>query len=814
MATTHSSNPEYLLHKLDTIHYKSSRVMRYGAAILISSGILLVQYLFQPYLSASFLDAFLAVIIVAWYGGLGPGLIATFICVTVTAIYFQPIHGLSDIIGETKLIAFVGQGALLSIICELNQQRDRAMRRLNALYENLLSAQSDLNEGVVLIQDNEVIYVNEAVERITGYAANEITDFGFILDHVVPEQRESVIARMEHRSNGGTPSSFPEVTIVDKSGRRIDLDTSIKASQFGNHVHLIVLIRDVTERKRMEETLRRSEEHYRLLIENVKDYAIFTLKKNGEIASWNEGAERILGYDEEEMVGKHVSVLFSPEGRKKKLPEEQLIKAEKEGRSAEQSWHQRKDGSLFFASGITTPLFNSRGKLRGYIKVLQDISDQKEREESMEHQALHDSLTDLPNRTLFCDRLDRAIISAKRKKQGLAVIYLDLDKFKSINDTLGHARGDLVLQEVAQRLAQAVRKQDSIARIHGDEFTLLLPEITAAEDCQKIMKKIAKSMRQPFVFDEHQLHVNVSMGAALYPEDGEDVQSLLKNADTALYQAKGMGRNTYQFYTSTMNLQADKNLTLESELRLALDRGEFVLYYQPIIDALTEKVAGVEALVRWNHPHIGLIHPGDFIPLAEENGLIIPLNEWIMKAACRQSVQWQAAGLPPLTMSVNVSVRQFTQKNLVEKISTIVKETGMPPGLLELEVTESFAMHDIKETTSRLLELRAMGVNVAIDDFGTGHSSLNYLKHLPINTLKIDHSFIKGCVTSRQDAEIVKAISAIGHSLGLKVVAEGVETSEQLEYVKTLGCELIQGFLFSEPLPVERLEELVRKGAV
>jgi len=432
-------------------------------------------------------------------------------------------------------------------------------------------------------------------------------------------------------------------------------------------------------------------------------------------------------------------------------------------------------------------------------------------EATIRYQAFHDLLTGLPNRMLFNDRLPLALANAHRNGTMLAVMFLDLDRFKTINDTLGHAIGDQLLQAVATRLAGCLREGDTIARWGGDEFTLLLPQINNTEDAAKAAQRLSKALKPAFQLGVHELYISCSIGIALYPHDGEDAQTLLKNADAALYRVKEQGRNGYQIYTPAINSQASALLALESSLHHALERQQFVLHYQPQINVNTGQITGMEALLRWQHPELGLIPPRVFIALAEENGLIVPIGEWVLRTACAQNKAWQVAGLPHLRMAVNLSARQFQQPHLVETVAQTLAETRLSPCHLELEITETVVMHDVDFTTSTLKDLQAMGVNLAVDDFGTGYSSLGYLKRFPLNTIKIDQSFIRELTIDPNDAAIVTAVIALGRGLNLNVVAEGVETQAQLDYLRSHHCEEMQGYLFSKPMPLEEATEFLQK---
>ncbi|MBW4652857.1 MAG: PAS domain S-box protein [Kaiparowitsia implicata GSE-PSE-MK54-09C] len=424
-------------------------------------------------------------------------------------------------------------------------------------------------------------------------------------------------------------------------------------------------------------------------------------------------------------------------------------------------------------------------------------------EEKMRHQAFHDSLTGLPNRHLFSRCLSQTLAQAERTEDMFAVLFLDLDHFKTINDTLGHAVGDELLRQATQRMTQCLRVEDTIARWGGDEFTLLLPTLKHPEDAARVAQRIAESLLPSFRLEDHDLHVSCSIGIAIYPNSGSDAQALLKNADTALYRAKDQGRNNYQFFTDLLNQQASERLTLDSNLHQALRRDELVLHYQPQFNLNTGAITQMEALIRWQHPQFGLVPPYKFIALAEENGLILPIGEWVLRTACMQHRRWQTLGCAPSRIAVNLSARQFQQPNLAERVAQILSQTGLTPECLELEITETAVMNDVEFTTQTLHALRAMGVSIAMDDFGTGYSSLNYLKRFPLHTLKIDRSFVQDFTTDSADIAIITAIITLGQGLHLSVVAEGVETSAQKEFLTSLGCEEMQGFWFGKPLPAE-----------
>jgi diguanylate cyclase (GGDEF)-like protein/PAS domain S-box-containing protein len=438
-----------------------------------------------------------------------------------------------------------------------------------------------------------------------------------------------------------------------------------------------------------------------------------------------------------------------------------------------------------------------------------DLSQNKQTQEKLNHLAYHDALTDLPNQVLFKDRLKQAIAYSRRSDQMHAVLLLNLDRFKTINDSLGYTAGDRLLQSVAQRLTSCVRESDTVARFGSDEFAILLTQISRAQDAANAARAIKEVLDQAFLYDDQELFVSTSIGISLYPHDDRDTSGLLKSASAALDRAKEQGGNNYQFYTSGGTTRALKQLVLESNLRGALERQEFVVHYQPQVRIPDFHLVGMEALVRWSHPSLGLLYPSEFVAVAEDCGLIIALGDWVLRNACAQNMGWQDKGLAPMRLSVNFSARQFQQPSFIASVAEILKETNLDPRWLELELTESSIMKEPEQAIEKLHELKLMGIKVAIDDFGTGYSSLNYLKRFPIDTLKIDKSFVADVCRDPHDTAIVRAIITLGHALDLMVIAEGVETQEQLQYLSSLGCDVVQGFLFSKSLSAPVFEELL-----
>ncbi|RXT07120.1 EAL domain-containing protein [Ammoniphilus sp. CFH 90114] len=535
--------------------------------------------------------------------------------------------------------------------------------------------------------------------------------------------------------------------------------------------------------------------------------AIVSFDHDGHVNMWNPAAEKLLGWREEEVLNKP-NPLFSEDTNADEFSNLLGLLLQGNALTDVEIRRARKDGSTIDLSLSITLLYDKQGDIRGGVALFADITKRKQAELMIKKMAYFDSLTDLPNRTLFYDRLTQAINQAKRTKKPIAVLFLDLDRFKIINDSLGHTAGDQLLQEVSKRLLTCIREGDTVSRQGGDEFTILLAN-TSSTGAATVAGRIIDMISQPMVLNGHEILVTPSIGIGMFPEDGDNVENLLKNADTAMYHAKDLGKNNYQFYSSKLDQQVLERLTLENELRKALEKKEFVLHYQPLIHINSQKIIGVEALIRWQHPQLGVISPTKFIPLAEETGLIVSIGKWIIQTACAQTKAWQDKGYPPLKVSVNLSGRQFKEPDLVDTICGILKVTGLEPQYLELEITENISMNNVHLTIQTLQELKALGLKISIDDFGTGYSSLNYLKKFPIDTLKIDQSFVRDIHTDRDDAAIVKAIMAMAFSLDLNVIAEGVETQEQLLFLVKQRCPEAQGYYFNKPLTVEEMEDVL-----
>lgn len=535
---------------------------------------------------------------------------------------------------------------------------------------------------------------------------------------------------------------------------------------------------------------------------------IMVTDPGNHIVSVNRSFTEITGYAQDEVVGKNPGFLAS--GRHDQdFYREMWESVVNTGSWQGEIWNRRKNNEIYPESITIICVKDAGGKVLNYLAIFGDITERKVAEERIQQLAHYDVLTGLPNRVLFNDRLEQAIIASQRNEEKLSLLFLDLDRFKQINDTLGHGVGDQLLQMVAQRLMHCVREQDTISRQGGDEFIAVLPD-TDIHGAEMVAEKILQILIQPYLIEGHDLRISASIGIAVYPHHASDAETLIKYADVAMYQAKEAGRNRYLRFDSAMNASAYERLKLETALRVAVERKELRLFYQAQVSLEDGHICGCEALVRWQHPELGMISPASFIPLAKETGLIASIGDWVLEEALRQNSLWSKSGLQPLTVSVNLSSLQFKQRNLMEQVNQLLQKYALPPEALKLELTEGILMQGVEHTLTTLNALTAMGVGLSIDDFGTGYSSLSYLKRFPIQELKIDQSFVRDITTDHNDATMVRTIILMAHSLNLDVIAEGVETEEQAMFLKQCGCESAQGYYYSRPLPCEDFENLVR----
>ena len=571
---------------------------------------------------------------------------------------------------------------------------------------------------------------------------------------------------------------------------------------------------EIEERKRIEEALRKSEERYRIVLESSPD-PVIVYDMQGKITYFNPAFSHVFGWSLHENIGQNID--FVPV---ENLPENRLIFEKiKHGETVSgiETYRLTRKNDRVEVSISGAGFFNGQGELQGSVITIQDITKRKKTEEEIKYIAYHDSLTGLPNRKSFYMRLEDKLLQSYGQSGGKrrvtrhrwALLFLDLDRFKYVNDTLGHDAGDELLKAVAIRLQRCLRKSDYIFRLGGDEFTIILNSLTQDTDVAKVAQKIRKEIARPCDIKGHDLYMTISIGISIYPGDGNNVETLVKNSDMAMYVAKE-GNEGYRFFTEEMNRNALERMKIESSLRNALQDNQFIVYYQPLVNK-HNKVIGMEALLRWHHPELGIVSPSRFIPLAEETGSIIPIGKWVLHSACRQAKQWHEMGHTNLYVAVNLSTRQFREPDLIETIEDAIERTNLPPNSLKLEVTESGIMENPEDAIVKMEILRAKGIHFSIDDFGTGYSSLSYLKRFPIDTLKIDRSFVIDSTTNKDDQEIIKTIIAMARNLSMNTVAEGVETQEQRDFLVHHGCHMMQGYYLGRPMPPDKFEEMLIK---
>jgi len=574
-------------------------------------------------------------------------------------------------------------------------------------------------------------------------------------------------------------------------------------------------LRNAVERKGIEDALYVEKERAVVTLNSIGD-AVLCTNISGKITYLNIVAEKMTGWLRAEAVGKPLAEVFRIiDGATRQTARDPMEMAVEQNKTVGLTANCvliRRDGFESAIEDSAAPIHDRAGRVIGAVIVFHDVSAARAMSLQMSHTAHHDVVTNLPNRLLLNDRITQSIALAHRQNRPIAVLFLDLDHFKNINDSLGHAAGDELLQSVSKRLISCVRASDTVSRQGGDEFAILLPEITHAQDAATCAGKIILALHAPHSVGTRTLHIGASIGISLYPKDGEDAGTIIKSADTAMYHAKERGRGNFQFFEAAMNLRAVERQSMESELRRALANNEFLLQYQPKVNLDTGNITGVEALIRWQQPDRGLVPPSEFVPIAEDCGLIIPIGRWVMREACTQARAWQDAGLPHLRMAVNVSALEFREKGFVANVRTILSDTGLRPQYLVLELTERVLMENAESTAVLLEELKTMGVHLAVDDFGTGYSSLSYLRQFPIDVLKIDQSFIQKITSNLNDSTIIAAIIAMGRNLKHIVIAEGIETQEQVAYLQSQHCEEGQGFLLSPPVGAAQFGHLLETG--
>lgn len=679
-----------------------------------------------------------------------------------------------------------------------------ALRKSEARLRQLIA--TTLDAVVAVDRQLNVIEWNRQAEATFGIAAKDV--IGLPLRNTLFNDGElAMFAKAARRYGDGRKSRLLrrriETTARRVNGEEFPAEVTVAPAGSGNELTFTAFIRDISDRKRAESALEQREKRFRTIVEKSWS-GVVLLDGDFRFSYAGSSTLHLIGYSEAELLGRSMFDFVHPRDVEaaRKVFAEILTSPNHEAHGELRFRH--KNGMWIWLEGFSQNLLHE-ASVGAIVLNYRDVSQRKETEKQLEYRAYYDSLTGLPNRLLFRDRLVNSLAHAKRNRVGLAVMYLDVDHFKLVNDGLGHTYGDSLLADIAMRLQTALRASDTISRIGGDEFSVLLPEVVSAEAVAGVGRKILDSLLKPFSVQGHELFVTASIGISTFPADGEDAETLLKCADAALYRAKELGRNQAQLFTASMNERYVRRLALEQHLHHAVERDQLELYYQPIYDRARRRIVSLEALLRWRDPNRGLIQPAEFIQLAEETGMIIPIGEWALRTACKQLRKWHEQGLASLRVAVNISAVQLQQRGLVDVVRSALEESHIAPNLLQLEITESAAMASFEQTTHVLRELRAMGVSIAIDDFGTGQSSLIYLKHFPIDTVKIDKEFLREVTSDETAAAIVSYVINLAHTLQLKVVAEGVETEAQYTFLRHYACDLLQGYLFSRPLPADEV---------
>ncbi|PLX85069.1 MAG: hypothetical protein C0617_05090 [Desulfuromonas sp.] len=688
----------------------------------------------------------------------------------------------------------------------------RDLQKSESRYRDLFENASDLIQSVA--PDGTILYANRAWRETLGYSEEETSKLS-VMDIIHPDCLDHCMATFESLLSVEKTARM-EANFQTKDGRTITVEGSVNFSfENGRPVSSRGIFRDITARRATEEALKRSYEFSKTVIDSMNDAVSIIDVSDYRLVGVNRVFLEELGMKAEEVIGKTCYEITHDRDTPCALPDHfcpLMDTAAKAQYASVEHIHRGAGGRTKYVEVSTSPIVDETGRVLQVVHVSRDITDRKRAENEIQQLAYYDTLTGLPNRTLLHDHLNLTLAQADRSKEVVAILFLDLDRFKDINDTLGHPFGDKLLKSVAGRLRDAVRKSDTVARLAGDEFVMVLSGVKDAEGLPGFAQNLLQELALPHKLEGREVYSTGSIGIAFYPMDGKNVDHLLKNADTAMYVAKERGRNTYQFFSEEMNIRAMERLKLETDLRGAMKRDELFLHYQPQMELSTGKVIGMEALVRWRHPERGFVSSGTFVPLAEEAGLIVPLGEWILRTACAQAKAWQEQGFPPLRLAVNISGLQFKQPNFVDLVEEVIMETGLDAGFLELELTESIIMENAAESIEVLTDLKVRGIHLSIDDFGTGYYSLSYLKNFPFDRIKIAQSFVRDITTSSDDAAIVEAIIVMGKSLDLKVIAEGVETREQLEFLFARDCNEMQGFYFSKPLAREDFTRLLQEG--
>jgi len=698
----------------------------------------------------------------------------------------------------------------------------------------------------LLLVDDEPRLLSSLYELLRGHGYQLVTAStgAEALDHLARLRFDLVLLDLRLPDIGGHQimdfinEKSVGADVIVMSGE-VGIDAAIGALKRGAYDYLrkpysreelLKTVANALKQRRLEQANRRianqlenSEKMYRYLVDSSPDI-IYTLNHEGRFTFINDRAYQLLGYKRDELIGQHYSILVHEEDleraryvfNERRVDERASRNVElrlkcNSGASQERTFNNTLMTISLNAVGMHVPDHEVRSlEFFGTYGVARDITDRKRAEEVISYQAYHDILTDLPNRILFKDRLGLAVIQAKRKQHELAVMFIDLDRFKLVNDTLGHVKGDELLQQVAARLKECLRKGDTLARQGGDEFTIVLPELRERDDARAVADKFLECLHLPFDLDGHQVHISASIGIAVYPAHGESIDELLRHADIAMYQVKGQGKNGHAFYDPSMQEVSHQKIALEQSLRRALELGELEMYYQPQIDPTGGRIVGAEALMRWNHPTRGVVSPGEFLPFAEESGLMLPISDWMIGALCRDMLQWKSIGGGQVRLSLNLSPQYLDRGDFFEKMRGALLRHGIAPSQIEVEITENICIRNPQHAIEQLNKLGQLGVSVAIDDFGTGYSSLAYLHRFPVHTIKIDQSFVKEIHDEHGHYPVILAIISIARGLGLNLIAEGVETDVQARYLRANGCLTMQGYLYHRPMPLGRFVDVLR----
>lgn len=667
--------------------------------------------------------------------------------------------------------------------------------------------------GIYLIQEGRFAYANQGFADIFGYPSPaDIIGKVSVGELIVPEERAKVAENIRRRMDGEVPEMRYTFTGMRRDGGRVDVEVHGRRMEYEGKPAVIGVILDITERRQAEQQLRIAAAAFEA------QEGMLVTDADQVVLRVNEAFASITGYSAADIVGKTPRVLRS--GRHDDAFYASMWESIRAtGGWQGEIWNRRKDGEVFPEWISITSVKDAAGEVTHYVATFVDITERKAAESEIEYLAFYDQLTRLPNRRLLLDRLQQALAASARSGTEGALLFIDLDNFKDLNDTLGHEKGDLLLKQVAERLSACVREGDTVARLGGDEFVMMIeglssiPEEAAAQS-KLIGEKILRALNQPYPLANREHHSTPSIGVTLFSDQKDNIDELLKRADLAMYKAKQAGRNTLRFFDPDMQEAVAVRTAMESDMRIGLKNGQFVVYYQPQVDS-TGELTGVEALLRWKHPIRGMISPGEFIPVAESSGMILQLGEWVLETACRQLVAWSRDAVTAhLSIAINVSARQFHHPDFVDQVVAVIDRTAAKPSSLKLELTESLLLNDVDDVIAKMTALKARGVGFSLDDFGTGYSSLAYLRRLPLDQLKIDRSFVSDVVSNDNDAAITSAIVALARKLGLSVIAEGVETPQQREFLVRQGCYAYQGYLFGRPAPIEEFERWLRRGPI